>query len=247
MSMPLAFCDMFPGTPTRSFVTTRFGSSEQGQILADMFPERVVRMQQTHSDHVTCYRPVEGPDLAWQLDAGPEETASCASKEGGICVPDTDALWTAEPDTLLLVKTADCLPLFFYHPSGIVGGIHAGRKGLDLGIVSRTFRDVCEAIGDPERYDITLATTKVRAPFWIYYGPSICVRCYQINKDIDLRMDLKSHAVAQVRQALSGYEIRETFSPFCTSCHRHLFFSYRGGDMTERLYSGIMRPGPGGI
>jgi copper oxidase (laccase) domain-containing protein len=41
---------------------------------------------------------------------------------------------------------------------------------------------------------------------------------------------------------LADHEIRETFSPFCTLCHRHLFFSYRGGDATERLYSGIMKP-----
>jgi hypothetical protein len=58
-------------------------------------------------------------------------------------------------------------------------------------------------------------------------------------------MDLRQHAVLQVQKALAGHVLRETFSPFCTACHRHLFFSYRGADATDRLYSGIVRPGPG--
>ena len=247
MSIPLALCDFFPGTPTRSFVTTRFGSCEQGQILSEMFTERVVRMQQTHSANVVCYRPVAGPDLAWHPD-GPQTPVSYPlPSEGGICIPDTDALWTAETDTLLLVKTADCLPLSFYHPAGIVGVIHAGRKGLNTGLIANTFRDVCQALQHPKSYDISLKknNTPTPFPFWIHYGPSICVHCYQIDRDINLHMDLRQHAVLQVQKALAGHVLRETFSPFCTACHRHLFFSYRGADATDRLYSGIVRPGPG--
>ncbi len=243
MSKPISLCHFFPETPTQSFVTTRFGSSEQGQILSGMFPERVVRMNQTHSANVTCYRPMQGPDLGWEEDI-PNKRPKTIDLEGGICVPDTDALWTAETDTLLLVKTADCLPLSFYHPSGIIGVIHAGRKGLNTGIIGHTFREVCEAIDAPKKYDIQLKKNKTtrQIPFSIHYGPSICVRCYQINKDINLHMDLRQHATAQVHEALKGYSFTESYSPFCTSCHNSLFFSYRKGDAVDRLYSGIMQP-----
>jgi len=246
MSIPIALCDIFPGTETRSFITTRVGSCEQAQIKAAMFPERVVRMTQTHSANVTCYRPSAGPALDWRGDTQSSTRIPQRRSilEGGICLPDTDSVWTAETDTLLLVKTADCLPITFYHPSGIVGVIHAGRKGLHTGIIANTFKDVCLAIENPKKYDITLKKNKTSTPvpFWIHYGTCICVRCYQIESEINLHMDLRQHAVAQVHQVLADHEIRETFSPFCTLCHRHLFFSYRGGDATERLYSGIMKP-----
>lgn len=245
MSMPIAFCNIFLETGIQSFITTRFGTCEQAQIKDGMFPERVVRMKQTHSANVTCYRPSVGPDLDWMADTQPPLMSEQNKDiEGGICLPDTDSVWTAELDTLLLVKTADCLPISFYHPSGIVGVIHAGRQGLNTGIIANTFKDVCNAIENPKKYDITLKKNKsgISLPFWIHYGTCICVHCYQIDRDINLHMDLRQHAVAQVHTVLSDYDIRETFSPFCTSCHRHLFFSYRGGDATERLYSGIMRP-----
>jgi len=243
MSIPVALCNMFPETGIQSFITTRVGSSEQGQIMSGMFPERVVRMTQTHSSNVTCYRPAAGPDLDFWGEP-PLLSERAASLEGGICLPDTDSVWTAEIDTLLLVKTADCLPISFYHPSGIVGVIHAGRKGLNTGIIANTFTEVCDALDNPKTYDITLKKNKtgMRLPFWIHYGTCICVHCYQIDREINLHMDLRQHAVAQVHEVLAGYAIRETFSPFCTACHKHLFFSYRCGDATERLYSGIMRP-----
>ena len=242
MSIPVSLCDMFPETGIKSFITTRVGSSEQGQIMSGMFPERVVRMTQTHSSKVTCYRPSAGPDLDFLGEAPSIDRSEFV--EGGICLPDTDSVWTAETDTLLLVKTADCLPISFYHPSGIVGVIHAGRKGLNTGIIANTFTEVCHAIDNPKKYDITLRKNKtgMKLPFWIPYGTCICVRCYQIEREIDLHMDLRQHAVAQIHALLGDYAIRETFSPFCTSCHKHLFFSYRCGDAVERIYSGIMRP-----
>lgn len=243
MAKPIAFCHLFPETETKTFVTTRLGSCEQGQIMAGMFPERVVRMDQTHSANVAFYRPFGGPDLLSDL-LNPNPPKRIRVQEGGICIPDTDALWTAETDTLVIVKTADCLPLSFYHPSGIIGVIHAGRKGLNTGLIANTFRDVCQAIETPEKMNLQLRKNKTEKPlpFWIHYGPSICVNCYQINSEINLHMDLKQHATAQVREALKGHDLRETYSPFCTHCHRDLFFSYRGGDSVERLYTGIMRP-----
>lgn len=225
MSYPVAFTAVFPDTPTQSFVTTRFGACEQGQIAANMFPERVVRMQQTHSAHVRRYDPIESETLPLVSKKG-------GDTEGGICIADTDAIWTTEQDTLLVVKTADCLPILFYHPVGVIGGIHAGKKGLEQRIVAAALSEVCGAFSESAFGPL---------PFWIYYGPAVCMSCYQIDRTINLHMDLKRHAAAQVRQALGQRPFVEVFSPFCTLCRHDLFFSYRGGDQTDRLFTGILR------
>src|SRR3989338_1723234 len=49
-----------------------------------------------------------------------------------------DGLLTQESQTLL-IKTADCLPVFFYFPEKkFMAGIHAGWRGLRKGIIKET-------------------------------------------------------------------------------------------------------------
>lgn len=45
-------------------------------------------------------------------------------------IPDTDALYTYEPNLLLCTFTADCVPVIFYNElEGLVGVIHSGWQG----------------------------------------------------------------------------------------------------------------------
>jgi YfiH family protein len=51
-----------------------------------------------------------------------------------------DALFTTEIGEVLVVKTADCMPLFFWSESEkIIGIIHSGWKGTELGISEKLF------------------------------------------------------------------------------------------------------------
>jgi len=54
-------------------------------------------------------------------------------------IPQADASWTDEPNRVLAVMTADCLPLLVSDVSGkMVAAIHAGWKGLLNGIIPKT-------------------------------------------------------------------------------------------------------------
>jgi hypothetical protein len=55
-------------------------------------------------------------------------------------IPNTDALYSYEPNLVLCCFTADCIPVFFYNAkTGLVGLIHSGWKGTAQEITRRMF------------------------------------------------------------------------------------------------------------
>jgi polyphenol oxidase len=79
-------------------------------------PDRLVWMNQVHSDHV-------------EVVEGPRETP----------LDDTDALVTRTPRLALAVVTADCVPVLLADArAGVIGAAHAGRVGARDGVVVRT-------------------------------------------------------------------------------------------------------------
>ncbi|WP_438313892.1 peptidoglycan editing factor PgeF [Sporosarcina sp. FA9] len=55
-------------------------------------------------------------------------------------IPNTDALYTYEPNLLLCSFTADCVPVTFYNKvNGLVGVIHSGWQGTVKEITSKVF------------------------------------------------------------------------------------------------------------
>ena len=77
-----------------------------------------------------------------------------------------DALVTDEPDTVLMVRVADCVPVLLADPgAGVIGAAHAGRKGVASGIVPACVEQMR-----------LLGAREVSA--WI--GPHICGRCYEV-------------------------------------------------------------------
>lgn len=51
-----------------------------------------------------------------------------------------DALYTINPGEALIVKTADCMPIFFWSETEkLIGIIHSGWKGTELGISEKLF------------------------------------------------------------------------------------------------------------
>ncbi|UDY22483.1 peptidoglycan editing factor PgeF [Nocardioides sp. Kera G14] len=84
--------------------------------------------------------------------------------------PQADALVTTDPDVVLMVRAADCVPVLLADErAGVIGAAHAGRKGMASGVVPATV----------ERMR-TLGATDITA--WI--GPSICGDCYEVPADM---------------------------------------------------------------
>jgi YfiH family protein len=79
---------------------------------------------------------------------------------------DVDAAVTTEPDRVLTVQTADCVPVLLAGPTAI-GIAHAGRAGVTLGVVP----SVVSALG---RLDSPPDTVRV------VLGPAIGGCCYEV-------------------------------------------------------------------
>lgn len=55
-------------------------------------------------------------------------------------IPDTDALYTYEPNIVLSSFTADCVPVMFYHETnGLIGVVHSGWQGTVKEITLKLF------------------------------------------------------------------------------------------------------------
>lgn len=81
-------------------------------------------------------------------------------------VPVADGLVTTQRRTALMVRVADCVPVLLADATaGVVGAAHAGRRGVELDVVTRTVERM-RALGAAD----------VHA--WI--GPHICGGCYEV-------------------------------------------------------------------
>ena len=97
-------------------------------------PDRVVWMNQVHSDRVvTVTEPRTDP------------------------IDDTDALVTNIPQLALAVVTADCVPVLMSDArAGVVAAAHAGRVGAADGIVLRTLEEMLAAGAHTEDISVLL-------------------------------------------------------------------------------------------
>jgi YfiH family protein len=85
----------------------------------------------------------------------------------------TDALITNEPDILLVMFFADCVPLYFYDPvTESIGLAHAGWKGTVSEIAVKTVEKMKEAYG--------VEPGNLRAAI----GPSISGSCYEVDESV---------------------------------------------------------------
>ncbi|MDO9455913.1 polyphenol oxidase family protein, partial [Nocardioides sp.] len=76
-----------------------------------------------------------------------------------------DGIVTDQPDVVLLVRAADCVPVLLADPAaGVLGAAHAGRPGVAAGVVPATVA----AMRDLGARDVTA---------WI--GPHVCGACYE--------------------------------------------------------------------
>lgn len=129
-------------------------------------------------------------------------------------IPSSDGVFTTFPGLTLAVKTADCVPVLLYHPSGIIGALHAGRRGLEKGIVEKAAQ-------------ILKNTFDVTETVYIWIGPAICKDCYQVDREQNLYYDLHASVLEQLHDVFEKKALQITAHPGCTLHDSEQFYSYR--------------------
>jgi hypothetical protein len=149
------------------FTTSRHFDSPQrldlavaGERLADLVeefhgcrPERVAFAGQVHGSAVK------------RVDAS-------TGSEGVVRLPECDGLVTAERGTMLVMRTADCLPVVLWDAAaGVCAALHAGWRGTRANIVARGIEAMEE-----------LGADRGRIAGWI--GPAVCGESYEVSEEL---------------------------------------------------------------
>ena len=170
---------------------------------------------QTHSDHIKV---IETRDtLGWK------------SLENA--VEDCDALLSNQKGLVLCILTADCVPILLYDKKKqVVGAVHAGWKGTQARIVSKTIEQMKEV------YDSCVEDIVVGI------GPAIGSCCYEVGEDVaehffDVPEGLSKKGEKYMldlpwinKQQLLKLGLKEEhieMSSLCTACQVDRYFSYR--------------------
>ena len=183
------------------FVTHAFTLRTTEDTKTDDYEGRVV-----HALGFTNYARAEQPHgtkvVVVAVPGGiafPERPATAATTTHHF--PDADALVTRERDLPLVVRCADCAPVFIVdRRTPAIALIHSGRKGTLANVAGNTVRAL------PGNPSDCLA----------FIGPSIGPCHYE--------MDIWSG----IEQQLRDTGVREIHNPrACTACHLDRYFSYR--------------------
>lgn len=149
--MELAFTDRWGGASSGSTAALNLADTgpepvalrEQNWrlLLADFAPQaRLARMSQVHGNAV----------------------AEAVVDQAPVC----DGLVTTQPEVVLAVRTADCVPVLLADPSaGVIGVAHAGREGVVQQVVVTTVERMRE---------------KGAQQLHAWVGPHVCGRCYEV-------------------------------------------------------------------
>ena len=186
------FYNLIPNLPVTSYQTTRLCSLNSLKTLNSI--QSIQSMHQIHSD--IFY-----------------EVSQKFSFE-----PVADSLFTTKSNLTLSVKTADCLPIIFFHPYPLIGAIHAGRKGSDNFITEKTIN-----------YLKTTFNLNDEFTFWL--GPCISADNYEIDRELHTTYDLLATNCQQITNSAPNSRIIK--SNLCTYRHNDLFHSYRKNNQTS--------------
>ena len=159
-------------------------SAELPKILEkEGFPINFVSAEQTHGSGV----------------------AVVSSREAGRMISSVDALITREKNLSLVVRVADCGPVWIHcGKTGAIGLVHSGRKGTEAGVVPATIRRMKQEFGsDPEEMMALL-------------GPCIRPPYYDVDFASEILRQLKGEKVGKVVD-----------SGLCTAADLKRFYSYR--------------------
>lgn len=153
-------CDLGPDGPRVEVAFTDGTIDLQG--LRPGFAAALERVQAVSGVPFARLHQVHGDDVLEVRDAAVPAPADD--------VPVADALVTKRHDVGLMVRVADCVPIVLADPAaGILGAVHAGRKGVALNVVGRAVERM-----------VALGATDLRA--WV--GPHVCGRCYEVPEEM---------------------------------------------------------------
>ena len=197
------------------------------QILRKHLPAEPLWLKQTHSIRVST------PKIRQQYSSR---------------LIEADAVVTNIPDEVLVILTADCLPVLFSNADGaVIGAAHAGWRGLCDGVLENTVSELLKLAPQSSAKDLIA---------WM--GPAIGPESYEVGEDVVGRFQEWGQHDMQIcflpitnkpgkylaniyqlaRDRLKKVGVNAIFGgDLCTVLDDKRFFSYRRDGVTGRFAS----------
>ena len=196
---------VIPQEKCESFVTTRHTNLDQTISAQNLNAAAKIEMDQVHGNNIQV-----------------------VTKHTSSPIPKTDALITTDRNTLLVIRTADCLPILIFH-NNVIAAIHAGRKSTENNIFKNTLQ-------------ILKTTFKATSGLHIYFGPHICETEYEINPNTHEHYSLRKKNLTQLLEIYTESSFTLYEAKTCTKKNIQTFYSYRQEkESAGRFYSCILR------
>ena len=177
----------------------------------------------------------------WQVHSA--DVVHAQAPRGQQAVLQADAMITSNPQVTLLMRFADCVPVFLYDPARqAIGLVHAGWLGTVRRTVVQAVRAMCDAFGTQP------------AELLAGLGPSIGPDHYVVGDDV---VDAVRNALGPLADELLTIREGQTYldlwlasrrllegegvgsievAGLCTACHLEDWYSHRGeGGKTGRF------------
>ncbi|MFQ6606593.1 MAG: peptidoglycan editing factor PgeF [Fidelibacterota bacterium] len=188
----------------RSFSVRRTSLREAVAHAVELDPSKLVIPEQVHSNRVTI-----------------------VSRPGSYAM--TDGVLTNNPQLVLTIQVADCIPMFILDPvTPCFGLVHAGWRGVAEGIGHQTIERL---------RDLAAPLDQVR----FLLGPSIRLCCFEVGEEVATQfprqyikrekgqrphVSLQAALIAQLRQhGVRENQLKDVQK--CTYCNSEEYFSYR--------------------
>lgn len=160
-AVAVAFTDRDGGVSTPPFETLNLAGASAVGAERDHVRENLRRVLQAFAgsaeEPVATVHQVHGSEV---LVVGRDVSPGSGEP------PRADGLVSDQAGVTLLVRMADCVPVLLADPeSGVIGAVHAGRRGITAGVVPRG-AEALRALGAR------------RLVAWV--GPHVCAGCYEV-------------------------------------------------------------------
>jgi polyphenol oxidase len=147
-----------------------------------------------------------------------------------------DALITDVSGAALVIQVADCQPVIIVDPAtGAIANIHSGWRGSLQNIIGETIGRM-EAHYKSRPQDLVCAIGPSLGPCcaeFVNYKEEIPQKFWGYRRTNDF-FDLWQISIDQLINAGVRHE-NISLAGICTKCNQHLFFSYRGDQLTGRF------------
>lgn len=235
----------------KTLVSTRVGGVSQRPFdtfnLGDHVGDQVNDVLQNRS----IFSKALPTEPFWLSQTHSTIVSSPQSRQSSLETPiHADASVSNIPNEVLVIMTADCLPVLFTNSSGtVIGAAHAGWRGLCAGVLENTIAEL-----------LHMSDNKNPADLLVWLGPAIGPEAFEVGEDVmtafvdsgltiargafkaipnrpgkflaDIYQLARGRLEACGIQAISGGQ-------YCTVRDRELFFSYRRDGQTGRFASAI--------